>query len=126
MEITPEVERSVNERHVFEACVLGARRNDEAVSLDALPAELCTMVSEKMAETDPQGNVQLPLTCPDCGHRWDAPLDIASYLWAEIDAWATRVLRDVHALASAYGWREADILLLSPSRRQAYLEMIYQ
>lgn len=124
MEITPELDSSVNERRVLECCLLSARRNDEAISLDALPAELCTMVSEQMAEADPQGDVQLPLTCPDCGQRWDAPLDIASYLWAEIHAWATRMLRDVHTLASAYGWREADILMLSPSRRQAYLEMI--
>jgi hypothetical protein len=53
-------------------------------------------------------------------------LDIASYLWSEIHAWAGRMLRDVHALAAAYGWREADILAMSPWRRQAYLEMIRQ
>ena len=33
-------------------------------------------------------------------------------------------LRDVHALASQYGWRESDILRMSARRRQFYLEMI--
>jgi hypothetical protein len=33
-------------------------------------------------------------------------------------------LRDVHELASAYGWRESEILALSPQRRQAYLELV--
>ena len=35
-----------------------------------------------------------------------------------------RFLRDVHTLASTYGWREADILALSPWRRQYYLALI--
>jgi hypothetical protein len=30
---------------------------------------------------------------------------------------------EVDALARAYGWREADILALSPARRAAYLEL---
>ena len=47
-----------------------------------------------------------------------------SYLWHEVDAWALRLLRDVHRLARAYSWREADILALSPSRRQCYLDLL--
>jgi hypothetical protein len=34
------------------------------------------------------------------------------------------VLREVHILASAYGWREDDILAMSPARRRIYLEML--
>jgi hypothetical protein len=79
-----------------------------------------------MAEADALGDVQLALTCPQCGHEWQAPFDIASFLWTEINAWAHRTLQDVHELARAYGWREADILALSPWRRQVYLEMISQ
>ena len=46
-----------------------------------------------------------------------------SFLWTEIEAWAWRMLSDVHTLARAYGWGERDILALSPTRRQFYLEM---
>jgi hypothetical protein len=50
--------------------------------------------------------------------------DIVPYLWTEINAWAMRLLREIHSLATAYGWREADILAMSAVRRHWYLEMI--
>jgi hypothetical protein len=30
----------------------------------------------------------------------------------------------VHSLASAYGWSEAEIVRMSPMRRQRYLELV--
>jgi hypothetical protein len=77
-----------------------------------------------MSELDPQGDVQLALNCPSCRHHWTAPFDVVSYLWIEIQSWASRLLREIHLLASAYGWREADILALSEPRRRAYLEIL--
>ena len=77
-----------------------------------------------MAEADPQADIQLALSCPACGHQWLSTFDIVSFFWSEINAWAYRILREVHILASAYGWREADILAMSPYRRQLYLEMV--
>ena len=44
--------------------------------------------------------------------------------WAELDAWARRLLLDVHTLARAYGWSERDILQLTETRRQFYLNLI--
>jgi hypothetical protein len=35
--------------------------------------------------------------------------------------WAERCLDQVHTLARAYGWSEAQILALSPVRRACYL-----
>ena len=77
-----------------------------------------------MHEADPQADTQLSLTCPTCARVWQQAFDIVSYLWAEIGDWARRTLQEVHALATAYGWREADILAMSAQRRQWYLEMI--
>ena len=48
---------------------------------------------------------------------------MAEYLWKEVLIEARRLLREVNALARTYHWREADILALSPRRRQAYLEL---
>ena len=115
---------SMQRRALLERCVLHARHNGQPISIDQLPTDVVTAVSERMAETDPQADVQLALSCLDCGHHWQAPLDIVSFLWSEIHAWAIRLLCDVHALASTYGWHEADILAMSPWRRQAYLELI--
>jgi hypothetical protein len=77
-----------------------------------------------MAEADPQADVQLALSCPDCGHSWLAAFDIVSYFWSEVNSWAQRLLGEVHTLASFYGWSERDILAMSPVRRHIYLDMI--
>jgi hypothetical protein len=79
-----------------------------------------------MQSSDPQADLRFTLHCQVCSHEWEAGFDIAQFLWTEVDAWASRTLFDVHCLARAYGWREADILSLSPWRRQCYLEMLTQ
>jgi hypothetical protein len=113
-------------RVLFDRCVLRATRDGNTVPASDLPDEAVSAVAAQMALVDPQANIQLALTCPACAHQWLAAFDIAAYLWAEVDTWAARVLREVHILASTYGWREADILRMSPLRRQIYLEMIGQ
>jgi hypothetical protein len=37
---------------------------------------------------------------------------------------ARRFLDEVHVLARAYGWAEAEILRLSEARRSAYLQRV--
>jgi hypothetical protein len=111
---------------LLQRCVAEVRHNGESISVSFLPDETTDALSQRMAELDPQGDIRLALTCPNCARSWESPLDITSYLWNEIHAWAARILREVHTLAWAYGWNEADILTLSPWRRQAYLELIQQ
>jgi len=112
-------------RHALtQRCILQAEQNGVAVSAERLPEQAVSAVATYMSQIDPQADVQLALTCPACAHQWQANFDIVRFLWSELDAWAIRLLRDVHSLASAYGWREADILAMSPWRRQLYLELI--
>jgi len=87
-----------------------------------LSVELHAQIARAMAAADPQADLQLAFTCPNCAHRWEPVFDIAHFLWQELHAWALRTLRDVDLLARVYHWSEADILALSPRRRQAYLE----
>jgi len=108
---------------LLERCV-AARRGQEIVAARDLPAQLIAAIVEEMSRLDPQADVLLALRCAACGHAWDAPFDISSFLWNEIQQAARKLLRGVHVLASAYGWSEADILSLSPWRRQAYLGMV--
>jgi hypothetical protein len=89
-----------------------------------LPQDVVDAVTDRMAEGDPLADIQVAVSCPICNHIWRAALDIVSFLWSEIDNLAARLLRDVHTLASAYGWREKDILALSPGRRQFYLAAV--
>ncbi len=76
-----------------------------------------------LSTCDPQADVRIDLDCASCGHRWTSPFDIARYLWTELETHARRLLYDVHALATAYGWAEADVLAVSPARRRYYLEL---
>ena len=111
------------ERSLLGRCLVKAERKGEPVSLDDLPPEAVAAAAATMAKVDPQADVRLSLACPACGREWSAAFDIAGYLWAEVETWAQRTLIEIHALASAYGWREADILALSPARRQMYIEL---
>ncbi len=81
-------------------------------------------VGEHMALADPMAETRLALHCPACGNEWNETLDIASFLWAEIEARAKRLLWEIHIFASTYGWTEAEILCLSETRRALYLEMV--
>jgi hypothetical protein len=107
-------------------CLTGSSHDGAATSSEILPATVLDLVVTQMAAADPQADVQLALACPACGHTWQAAFDILAYLWSELHAWARRTLYDVHCLAAAYGWREADILALSPWRRQFYLGAVSQ
>jgi hypothetical protein len=77
-----------------------------------------------MLKLDAQANVQLDLHCPACQRGWTAAFDIVAFFWGELDAWAQRLLVEVHKLASAYGWSEADILGMSQVRRNLYLNIV--
>jgi uncharacterized protein (UPF0212 family) len=110
-------------RALLERCVLSHENTVQDGVSDAQEI-LQTAIAQKMAEADPQALIELALSCPACAHRWSAIFDIASYLWRELDAWARRTLREVHKLARAYGWSEAQVLALSPTRRRLYLELV--
>lgn len=122
--LDPSANLATNRRRLFERCVTEAKRAGVEIAASQLPDSVVAAAAQRMSELDPQADVRLGLECPQCDHKWQAPLDPISYFWIEIQAWAHRILREVHALASAYGWREADILALSAWRRQAYLELI--
>lgn len=108
-------------------CILDARNaRGEQTHLPQLPQAVIADLAAGMASADPGADVELAFDCPECGHRWQEVFDVTAFLWREIHAWAQRTLRDVHVLARAYGWSEPDVLSLSPTRRQIYLELCRQ
>lgn len=105
-------------------CVLRVRQGDRDASAGELPATLVAQIESQMAEHDPLADLRLSLTCPACANEWAAAFDIGQYLWESFDDWAQDLLSEVHQLARAYGWREHDILALSPVRRRFYLDLV--
>jgi hypothetical protein len=108
----------------LERCVLEARCGTQSILAPELPSTIQDEITRRMEEADPQAVLQWDVACPSCGHSWRTPFDIVSFFWNEITTLARQLLFEVHAIASAYGWSEEEILRMSPWRREMYLEMV--
>jgi len=111
-------------RLLVERCLAQAVHNGAEVAPATLSEPAIAALANQMAARDPHATIELDMHCSACDARWLLDFDIESFFWSEIAAQAKRLLREVHLLARAYGWREADILAMSATRRQLYLEMI--
>jgi hypothetical protein len=122
--LRPELGPAAAQARLLEACVVRAARGGVEVAAGDLPAGVREAVAAAVEEADPQADVELTLACPECAHPNRVPFDVAAYFWDELNAWAYRTLRDVHTLASTYGWSEREILAMTPFRRSLYMEML--
>jgi hypothetical protein len=104
-------------------CVESARGPDGEVGATEVPPAVRAALSQAMADADPLAEVLVELVCPACERPFAADLDLGAFVWAELNAQAKRLLREVDALARAYGWTEAETLALGEGRRAAYLEL---
>jgi hypothetical protein len=109
---------------LIQRCVQQAARDGVSIALAEVPETVLTALAAQMIELDPQAELRFRPMCEACGHQWSALFDIASFVWTEVAAMAKRLLQEVHTLALAYGWREADILAMETIRRQFYLQMV--
>ncbi|MBN1323504.1 MAG: hypothetical protein JW986_05820 [Methanotrichaceae archaeon] len=111
-------------RLLIERCIKSISRDGEQISLEDLDEGEIGRVASRMGELDPQADVLIEMTCPDCNHVWTSIFDISAFFWKEIQAEARRILLEVHTLAWAYGWSENEILSMSASRRWSYIDMV--
>ncbi|MGI8570682.1 MAG: hypothetical protein ACR2KT_17355 [Methylocella sp.] len=88
--------------------------SDDELSSDTLAREL--------ARLDPNAETVIDLTCAACGHDTQVYLD-GFELIRRAMAVHGGIFKQVHCLASAYGWREADILAIPRARRRRYCAM---
>ncbi|MGH4024803.1 MAG: hypothetical protein ACRDRV_09480 [Pseudonocardiaceae bacterium] len=95
----------------------------EGIEATAVSDKVADAVDAAMEQASPCGAIEIVVACPGCGTVTPSALDVSVLLWAEVEARAVALLHDVHALATAYGWTEADVLALSPQRRAAYLNL---
>ena len=114
----------IAQQRLIQRCVLQAKQDGAILETNELSEDAIAQLAKQMAECDPQAEIMLDFTCPGCNYQWQSLFDITVFFWQEIAAFAKRLLREVHTLAKAYGWREADILAMSHQRRQFYLEMV--
>ncbi len=118
--VAAESDSAVAPLRLLESCCLDADGTEHWSEQDL------EEVGDRLAGADPLAETRLEFRCPACAAKWNEPLDLVDFLWAEMDAQAKRLLREVHTLASAYGWTEPEILRLSGARRSYYLRMVLE
>ncbi len=111
-------------RALVRRCIVTVEEHDQPLSQAVLPDALVETLPALVAECDPMAELRFAITCPVCRQTSTVLFDIVQYFWDEIAAAARRVLGEIHALARAYAWSEADILNMSGSRRRLYVEMV--
>jgi hypothetical protein len=111
-------------RGLLEHCVLSAARDGEPVAAASLPEEAVAALGERIALHDPQADIELSLSCTECGHGWQVRFDPADYLWRKLDRRARALLAEIAALARGFGWSEQEILALPDGRRRHYLGLL--
>ena len=81
-------------------------------------------VIAEMDRRAPQIDLELDLSCPECGHSFTTPFDCTSFFFSEIRAQSRHLMREVHYLALHYHWSESEILNLQRDRRRGYLALL--
>jgi len=105
-------------RSLLARCIEGGGPPDE------LDDQALAELGSRLEQLDPGALVSFALHCPACNHDWASDIDVAEALWSELQRAAERSLLEVDALARAYGWKEHEVLRLSPARRAAYLQLV--
>jgi hypothetical protein len=108
---------------LLRSCVISCVRDGVLILARDISAGILDAVSRQIEVLDPAACISFALDCPQCGLRWNAPLDLDQVVWQKLEIAAQTLLLDVDALARTYGWNERDVIALSPTRRAAYVQM---
>jgi len=81
--------------------------------------ELAAEVQAGMNDVAPLLQAELGAVCPECDAHQEIWFDIQHYLLSSLISEQPRLDREIHALATAYGWGLNEILDLPRSRRRA-------
>jgi len=92
---------------------------DASDAPDAAVAEFADVVQAGMNAVAPLLQAELGAVCPECGAHHEIWFDIQHYLLSSLLAEQPRLDREIHALATAYGWGLGEILDLPRRRRRA-------
>lgn len=103
-------------RALAEACAL-----DEG---DALSDEHLATLDAVWSAADPAAEITLDFACTACGVPIHAQADLALFVARELDMKMRGFLAEIHNLAGAYGWSEAEVLMVPAARRRLYAALI--
>lgn len=90
---------------------------------DAEPRDI-DVIAEALAERDPLVAFTIAYDCPCCGASSETAIDLERLAIQRLIAFQQGLLKDVHALASRYGWTETEVLAIPAPRRARYRALI--
>lgn len=88
------------------------------------PDSVFQMISARIEQLDPQAEIELQSKCQACGYEFRQSVDPGGYLVHELTARQCVKYQEVHQLARAYHWSEAEILRMGSRKRQIYLDLL--
>jgi hypothetical protein len=86
--------------------------------------EAAQAVEEAIEDAAPLIDLDIKTSCPECGAAQAVHFDIQFYLLRALEMERPRMLREIHRIATAYGWSLAEILSLRRSERRTLSELI--
>jgi hypothetical protein len=110
-----EIELAREPRALARACALDGGDVDE----DDLPT-----LEAAWSAADPAAEIVLEFACTACAAPIRAQADLSIFVARDLDLRVRALLAEVHGLARAYGWTEAEVLAVPASRRRAYADLI--
>jgi hypothetical protein len=91
---------------------------------EPLTADELRRIDEAMDEADPLVNFLCRVTCGECGHPNEFPIDLCETALGLLRRAQQQLLTTVHQLASHYHWNEKEVFAVPPWRRIEYLDLI--
>ncbi len=71
-----------------------------------------------------ESHLDLEADCPECGGEFTIPFDVPGFFFGELHTGLHLLYREVHFLAFHYHWSEEEILGMTRSKRQRYIEIL--
>lgn len=111
---------------LLERCLMGTEDGGEETSelVAGLSARARLELERAMQERAPSLELEMALTCPECGCGFTAPFDLQDFFFGELRTSRDLLYRQVHYLAYHYHWSEREIMDMPRDKRLAYIEVL--
>ena len=86
-----------------------------------LDAEWLTVIEAALADSDPLVDFKVVTRCPACDAPHEADVDLQPLICRRLKGAQSTLLDEIHRLALAYHWSEAELVAMPAGRRGQYL-----
>jgi len=92
--------------------------------IDSLSPLARKEIEEEMERLAPKVELDMEMSCPECGRLFVAPFDLQRFFFGELRAGGELLYREVHYLAYHYHWSEREIMDMTVEKRRKYINVL--